>query len=177
MIDFKAENILLAKAQWSSNNFLEKLEGCKKQTVSQNELKQEDEETNLLPEETPEKCQPMKDQTELFTFVMCLEKVSEELLRTVLEKLNICLPEVIQQLFQDFRIRLLGVDKDLNFLMEGPELLLENDEELQLVKLALENLLLDQTEIRWCDLVLCISTQDMELRIGQPSPVQRMIDA
>ncbi|KAK7454114.1 hypothetical protein BaRGS_00039602, partial [Batillaria attramentaria] len=115
-----------------------------------------------------------KVEEQVMTFVIQVEEVHRQLLeRRHLDEQR--LSDVIQRLFSQFNIRLLGTDCGLRFLLDAPVSqwvkVVENQLEIQAV---LSHLIPEEArqDVTWTEVTQYgPSAEDIDLRIGQPLPV------
>lgn len=118
-----------------------------------------------------------EERVKVVRFILHLEE-RDRLLSDFLNELPNRLPGVIKRLLTEFNIRLLGVDCGLNFLLERSGTLWRDAVEQQLVQNVLQELLSEYLRegVKWSDLRLYSSPLDIDLRIGQPSPMDSGMD-
>nr|KAG5694782.1 hypothetical protein BaRGS_002735 [Batillaria attramentaria] len=118
-----------------------------------------------------------KERQKLKRFVLQMEKEKGKLLKEVLKKIrekNV-MSKLVQRLFDDFQVRLLGVDSGLRFLMDVP---VEEWNELQKkareLQKVMEEMLLrkrEQKGVTWTEVTQCgPEGGETDLRLGRPIP-------
>lgn len=122
-----------------------------------------------------------REKEKVMTFVLRLEERDQHALRVLAAEVEgEQLSELVQRLYTDHNIRLLGVDCGLSFLMEAPESQWMSVVERQLqIQATLNQLLPDDVrgEATWHDVTpLGFSDDDVDIRLGQPLPVHVEID-
>ncbi|KAK7465971.1 hypothetical protein BaRGS_00037458, partial [Batillaria attramentaria] len=159
----------------------EQKEGTEQETqqdveVHEEKDKEERQETQKVLDKELTKEPPHKPENTI-NFIVRPEKKKPKLVGEVVKQMGEgVLPRVVERLFEEFHVRLLGVDCGLNFLMETPvaqwAAVLERQEEVQQI---LGELFPSNTVDSWAEVKQCSPTYGgWHTRIGQPLPVQML---